>query len=89
MRLSRVAAWATRAKSIASWTDPDASRAKPVGRAVMTSLWSPKIDRAWVASERAATWTTAGVSSPAILYRFGIIKSSPCEAVKVVASAPV
>ena len=34
-------------------------------------------------------WKTAGVSSPAILYMFGIIKSSPCDAVKVVASAPV
>ncbi len=30
-----------------------------------------------------------GVSSPAILYMLGIISSRPCEAVKVVASAPV
>jgi hypothetical protein len=29
-----------------------------------------------------------GVSSPAILYMLGIISSRPCEAVKVVASAP-
>ena len=29
-----------------------------------------------------------GVSSPAILYMFGIISSRPCEAVKVVVSAP-
>ena len=38
---------------------------------------------------RAATWITAGVSSPAILYMFGSISSRPCEAVKVVPSAPV
>jgi hypothetical protein len=41
--------------------------AKPVWRAAITSLWSPKIDSAWVARARAATCTTAGVSSPAIL----------------------
>ena len=29
-----------------------------------------------------------GVSSPAILYMLGIISSRPCEAVKVVVSAP-
>ena len=33
---------------------------------------------------RAATWKTVLVSSPAILYMFGIISSKPCEAVKVV-----
>ena len=66
-RASRVAAWATRARSIASCTEPDASMAKPVARAAITSLWSPKIDRAWVATARAATWTTAGVNSPATL----------------------
>ena len=32
---------------------------------------------------------TVGVSSPAILNMFGIIRNSPCEAVNVVASAPV
>ena len=32
-----------------------ASIAQPVGRAAITSLWSPKIDRAWVATARAAT----------------------------------
>ncbi len=58
-------------------------------RAAITSEWSPKIERAWVASARAATWMTAGVSSPAILNMSGIISSSPCDAVKVVASAPV
>ena len=31
---------------------------------------------------------TAEVSSPAILYMFGIISSRPCDAVNVVASAP-
>ena len=37
---------------------------------------------------RAATWMTAGVSSPAILNMFGIISRRPCDAVNVVASAP-
>ena len=54
----------------------------------MTSEWSPKIDSAWVARVRAATCMQNGVSSPAILYMLGIISRSPCEAVKVVASAP-
>ena len=31
---------------------------------------------------------TAGESSPAILYMLGIINRSPCDAVKVVVSAP-
>ena len=47
------------------------------------------MDRPCAASERAATWNTAGVSSPAILYMFGIISSRPCEAVNVVVSAPL
>ena len=51
----------------------------------MTSEWSPKIDSACVASARAATCMTTGVSSPAILYMFGTISSRPCEAVNVVA----
>ena len=51
----------------------------------MTSLWSPKIDSAWVAMARAATWITAGVSSPAILNMLGSISSRPCDAVNVVA----
>ena len=88
MRASSVAAWATRARSIASCTELDASMAKPVARAAMTSLWSPKIDRACAASERAATWKTVGVSSPAILYMLGIISSRPCDAVNVVAERP-
>ena len=65
-----------------------ASIAQPVVRAAITSLWSPKIDSAWVAMVRAATWMTVGVSSPAILNMLGIISSRPCEAVNVVASAP-
>ena len=60
--------------------------AKPVARAAMTSLWSPKMESAWVASVRAATWNTVAVSSPAILNMLGIISSRPWEAVKVVAS---
>ena len=41
-----------------------------------------------MARQRAAMWNTVGVSSPAILYMFGIISSSPCDAVKVVVRAP-
>ena len=63
--------------------------AKPVARACMTSLWSPKMERACVASVRAEMWKTVGVNSPAILNMFGILSSSPCEAVKVQVSAPV
>ena len=36
--------------------------------------------------ERAATWKTVGVSSPAILNMLGIIRSRPWDAVKVVVS---
>ena len=89
MRLSRVAIWAMAAKSMASWTDAEHSNAKPVARAAITSLWSPKMDSACAASERAATWNAVAVSSPAILYMFGIISSRPCDAVNVVVSAPV
>ena len=83
-----VAACATSAKSCASCTEPAESIAQPVVRACMTSLWSPKIDSACVATVRAATWITAGVSSPAILNMLGTISSRPCDAVNVVASAP-
>ena len=62
--------------------------AQPVARAAMTSLWSPKIDRQWVARVRAAMWKTVEVSSPAILYMLGIMRSRPCDAVNVVVSAP-
>ena len=41
-----------------------------------------------MASERAATWNTVAVSSPAILNMLGSISIRPCEAVKVVVSAP-
>ena len=87
-RLCRVAAWAIAARSCASCTELDASIANPVPRQAMTSEWSPKIESACVASVRAATCMQNGVSSPAILYMFGIMSSRPCEAVKVVASAP-
>lgn len=62
--------------------------AKPVVRAAITSLWSPNMERACVAIERAATWITAGASSPAILNRLGSMSNRPWEAVKVVASVP-
>ncbi len=83
-----MAACATAARSWASWTEEDASIATPVCRTAITSEWSPKIDSAWAAKERAATWRTVGVSSPAILYMFGIMSKRPWEAVKVVDSAP-
>ena len=87
-RASKVAACATSARSCASCTDAALSKAKPVARTAMTSEWSPKIDKAWVPMEREATWKTQGVSSPAILNMLGIIRRRPCEAVKVVVSAP-
>ena len=88
MREASVAACAIAAKSCASCTEPDASSAKPVCRQAITSEWSPKIESACVASVRAATCMANGVSSPAILYMFGIMRSRPCDAVNVVASAP-
>ncbi len=71
-----------------SWTLPEQSCAKPVERALITSEWSPKMDKAWAAMARAETWNTVEVSSPAILNMFGIISSRPCDAVNVVVSAP-
>ena len=88
MRDSSVAACAMSAPSWASCTEPDDSSANPVVRAVITSEWSPKIDSACVASARAATWNTVGVSSPAILNMLGSINSNPCDDVKVVVKAP-
>ncbi len=87
-RVVSVVAWATAAKSAASWTLLAHSIANPVVRAAMTSLWSPKMLSAWVAMVRAATWMTVGVSSPAILNMFGSINSRPWLAVNVVPSAP-
>ena len=42
-----------------------------------------------MATVRAETWMTAGVSSPAILNMLGIISRSPCEAVKLLDRAPL
>ena len=50
-----VAICAISAQSCASCTDAEHSSANPVGRAVITSAWSPKIDSADVANEREAT----------------------------------
>jgi hypothetical protein len=86
--VSSEAAWATAARSPASCTPLELSIAQPVVRAAITSLWSPKMLSACVATVRAATWMTAGVSSPAILNMFGSISSRPWLAVNVVASAP-
>ena len=66
-----VAACATSAKSCASWTSDAHSIAQPVDRTAMTSEWSPKIDSACVATARAATCSTVGVSSPADLEHRG------------------
>ena len=87
-RARRVAAWAIKAISMASCGLSEHNIAHPVWRTAITSEWSPKIESAVVAIARADTWKTVGVSSPAILYIFGIIKSKPCEAVNVVVSAP-
>ena len=87
-RVRSVATCETAARSWASWTFEAHSMAQPVWRQAMTSEWSPKIDSACVATARAATWMTAGVSSPAILYMFGIMSSRPWEAVKVVPMTP-
>jgi len=76
------------AKSCASCTDAEASRPKPVCRTAITSEWSPKIESAWLATARALTCMHIDVSSPAILYMLGIISRRPCDAVKVVVSAP-
>jgi len=89
MRAASVTAWLIAARSWASWAEPDASSARPVVRAAMTSEWSPKIDRAWVATVRAATCRQNAVSSPAILNRSGSMSKRPWDAVNVVASAPV
>ena len=86
--LWRVDKCATSAISIASWTPDAHSIAQPVCLTLITSEWSPNIDNAWVASALALTCITQGVSSPAILYIFGIISSRPWLAVKVVVKAP-
>jgi hypothetical protein len=78
---------ATAAKSWASCPLPAASMTQPVVRACMTSELSPKIDRAWVATVRAATCIVHAVSSPAILNMFGTISNRPWDAVNVVAKA--
>ena len=44
-----VAAWAIMAMSCTSATVAEQSMAQPVCRQAITSPWSPKIDRAWVA----------------------------------------
>ena len=87
-RASRVEMCAINAKSAASCTELERSMAYPVVRQAITSEWSPKIESACVATARAVTWMTFEVSSPAILYMFGIISSRPWEAVNVVLEAP-
>ena len=55
---------ATRERSMHSCTVALASMATPVARTAITSWWSPKIESAWVESERHVTWSTPGSSSP-------------------------
>ena len=84
-----MAACEIRAKSEASCTLAEPSMPQPVVRQARMSLWSPKMESAWVATARAVTWKTVGWSSPAILNMLGTISNSPCDAVKVVAMEPV
>ncbi len=88
-RDSKVAAWAIKGKSIASWIELEASKAKPVDLVAITSLCSPNMESAWQATERAETLNTVAVSSPAILNILGSINKRPWEAVKVVVRAPL
>ena len=46
---------ATRARSITSCTEAEASRENPVCRTALMSEWSPNMESAWVATERAET----------------------------------
>src|ERR1035441_6070981 len=55
-RASRVAAWAISAISMTSCTELEESMPKPVERALITSLWSPKMERAWAARVRDGAW---------------------------------
>jgi hypothetical protein len=48
--------WVTRAKSITSWTVEEQRKVKPVCLAAITSVWSPKIERACPEIARAVTW---------------------------------
>ncbi len=69
--------WATAPRSMASWGEEDISMPKPVIRQVITSEWSPKMDRAWALTVRQEMWNTPGRNSPPILYIGGIISSRP------------
>ena len=79
---------ATAAKSAACWTLPLDSMAKPVWRQFITSLWSPKMEKAWVPTVRDATCSTPGRRSPEMRCMVGIISIRPWDAVKLVARVP-
>mmetsp|Transcript_97806 Transcript_97806/g.276849 ORF Transcript_97806/g.276849 Transcript_97806/m.276849 type:complete len:372 (-) Transcript_97806:35-1150(-) len=87
-RALSVARCATSARSWQSCTHWLESMPQPVARAAITSWWSPKMESAELARDRAATCMTQGSSSPAILYMFGIMSSRPWEDVKVVGRPP-
>ena len=88
-RARSVAACATSAKSCASCTDDAHSIAKPVVRAAITSLWSPKIESACVATVRAATCSTQRRELARDLEQVRAASAAgPATTVKLVASAP-
>ena len=78
----------TSERSITSCTECAQSCAMPVWRHAITSEWSLKMVSACFATERAETWITHGINSPAMRYRFGIMSSKPWLAVNVQLSAP-
>ena len=88
-RDSSVAAWAISGQVVRLLhrVRARAARSRSGGRPSRPSGRRRSTGRGWRAV-RAATCMQKGVSSPAILYMLGIISSRPCEAVKVVASAP-
>jgi len=62
--------------------------AKAVVRQNITSEWSPKNREGGGRLGAGADVNAVGVSSPAILFMFGIISSRPCDAVKSVIGPP-
>ena len=88
-RPARVAAWEMQAKSWASWTELEASRANPgLAAGHHVGMIAEDRERHGSPAVRAATCIAKQVSSPAILYMVGIISRRPCDAVKVVARLP-
>jgi hypothetical protein len=76
-RHCRVTLWATKAKSCASCTEPEAEHGKAGAARRHHVLMIAKDRQPLRREERAATWNTAAVSSPAILYMLGSISIRP------------